>query len=125
MNKLLLGVGAYLLWRILKLEWRVESSEEATADILADFDDTISKHISETAQHMGMLYNENHFLGHQVDLISLDYLNHLAEYKHLDGMTERPVTGQPYIVGAPDPTSLEFEMKEDGLAFETRRLKGV
>lgn len=125
MNKLLILLGAWLFWRILKLEWRLESAEEATSDILADFDETISAHITETAQHMGALYNETHFLGHQVDLVSLDYLHHLSEAGHWDMDKSKIIQLEPYIVGAPSPTALEMDMKEAGLEFETRRIKGL
>lgn len=124
MNKILLGLGAYLMWRILKLEWRLDSAEEATSDILADFDDTISTHIKETGAHMGSLYNETHYLGHQIDLISLDYLHHLKEAGHWDLNESKIVQLEPYIKGQPDPTDLEVEMKEF-MDFETRRPRGL
>lgn len=125
MNKLLLGLGAYLLWRIFRLEWRLDSTEEATADTVADFDRVMAANIRETAQHMGALYNETYYLGHQIDLLSLDYLHHLKEYGHWDRDKSNIIEAVPYIVGAPDPTALEMEMLEDGLSFETRRLRGL
>lgn len=125
MNKLLIGLGAYLLWRVIKMEWRLDSAEEATADTIADFDRVMAANIKETAQHMGCLYNENHYLGHQIDLLRLDYLHHLKEAGHWDTDNSKIIQLEPYIVGEPDPTALEMEMKEDGLCFETRRLRGL
>lgn len=125
MNKLLLGLGALLLWKIFKLEEQVKSSEAAVTDIMMDMDNNLAANIKETAHHIGLLYNENHYLGHQIDLLSLDYLHHLKEAGHWDIDQSKIIQLEPYVVGAPDPTALEVEMKEDGLAFETRRLRGL
>lgn len=124
MNKLLLGLGALLLWKIFKLEEQVKSSEAAVTDIMMDMDNSLAANIQETAHHIGNLYNESHYLGHQVDLISLDYLHHLKEVGHWDLNESKIIQLEPYIKGQPDPTDLEVEMKEF-MEFETRRPRGL
>lgn len=125
MNKLLLGLGALLLWKIFKLEEQVKSSEAAVTDIMMDMDNSLAANIQETAHHIGLLYNENHYLGHQIDLLSLDYLHHLSESGHWDIDNSKIIQLQPYVVGTPSPTELEIEMRSTGLEFETRRIKGL
>lgn len=123
MNKLLLGLGAILLWKIFKLEEQVKSSEAAVIDIIQDFDETLSANIAETAACIGDLYQDTHMLQHQHELMSLDYLKHLQLYSHWDPIKKDIVQAEPYVVGAPDCDELEMEMMKS-LKFETRRVKG-
>ena len=125
MNKLLMCLGAFLLWKLFSLDQQIQSSEAAVLDIMQDVDDTVSKNISDTAAHMANLYAENTYLCRQLDLLTLDYLNHLSEYKHLDAMTDRPVVSEPYILDSITPTALEISLRKQGIKFKTRRPKGA
>lgn len=122
MNKLLIGLGAYLAYRVFQY---VKTTEAAVADMLLDIDQTVSANVQDVGEHIGSLYTRVHILEHQNDMLTLDYLKHLQLYGHYDYEKKDMVQAPPYIDQSPDPDAMEMAMIDEGLSFSTKRQKGL
>lgn len=121
LNHFLLFLAGFFFFKVLDLQARVEASEESSADSLADYGQILSNIDLREAETAG----EVHFLQHQIDLLTLEYLSHLKRYDHINKDSGRPITAGPYLVDLPDADEFEMYLKDSGLEFHTARLEGL